>query len=384
MSYAGVALFATLALALQSDTPATSKQQVSTQERLQRPGWWPRKSSPARSEFSGPGACAACHSEIAKSQTESAMARTSTTADKSVGLASFGEKQFDVGTFHYRLRRSRESVSYDLSSGAQTISEPLGWTFGTEKIGQTYVFEKNGTLHESAFSYFEGIHGFDRTPGIDLVPLSTSVDKALRSGAGRPLEKQTAEGCFTCHNTAAMTEGKLDTLHLIPSVTCEACHGPCAKHVEAEKSAIEGADFLIFNPRHLQPAESVDFCGSCHRTWWDVMLTEEVGVSTVLAVPYRLEKSRCWGNGDARITCVACHDPHRPLVQDAAAYDQHCLSCHVKKGAQTSLDHPGIACQVGTEKCTVCHMPKYEVPDMHYRFTDHMIRVIKLGDPFAN
>jgi hypothetical protein len=114
------------------------------------------------------------------------------------------------------------------------------------------------------------------------------------------------------------------------------------------------------------------------------MLTEEVGVTTVLAVPYRLEKSRCWGNGDARITCVACHDPHRPLVQDAADYDRHCLSCHVKKGSQPTADHPGTACATGTEKCATCHMRKYEVQGMHYNFTDHMIRVVKPGERFRD
>ena len=114
------------------------------------------------------------------------------------------------------------------------------------------------------------------------------------------------------------------------------------------------------------------------------MLTEEVGVTTVLAVPYRLEKSRCWGSGDPRITCVACHSPHRPLVQEVAAYDQRCLSCHVKVGAQPTAAHPGAACKVGTEKCASCHMPKYEVQDMHYRFTDHMIRVVKAGAPFPD
>jgi hypothetical protein len=182
-----------------------------------------------------------------------------------------------------------------------------------------------------------------------------------------------------------MTEGKLDPSHLIPSVTCEACHGPGANHVSAEKSAFAEAEHFIFNPRRLSPGESVDFCGSCHRTWWDVMLTEEVGVTTVLAVPYRLEKSRCWGNGDARITCVACHNPHQPLVQDAAAYDQRCLSCHVPKGVtHTTDDHRGNACPVGTEKCATCHMPKYEVTDMHYKFTDHMIRIVKAGTLFPD
>jgi Cytochrome c3 len=374
----------TLALAAQSDTPATSKQQVSTQERLQRPGWWPRKSTPARGEYAGPMACAECHSDVARMQKNTAMARTSTTAAKSSGLASSDKKQFDVGPFHYQLKRSEEDVSYRVSSGAQSFSEPLGWAFGTEKIGQSYVFERNGALHLSVFSYFEGLHGFAQTPAIDLVPLPGAVPSALKKGAGRPLEKQTAEGCFTCHNTAAMTEGKLDAGHLIPSVTCEACHGPGAKHVKAEESAEDGAETLIFNPKQLQPVDSVDFCGSCHRTWWDVMLTEEVGVTTVLAVPYRLEKSRCWGNGDARITCVACHDPHRPLVQDAADYDRHCLSCHVKKGSQPTADHPGTACATGTEKCATCHMRKYEVQGMHYNFTDHMIRVVKPGERFRD
>lgn len=375
---------ATLALGAEGNNPATSQKQMSTQERLQQLGWWPRKATPARSEYAGPAACAECHSDVAQTQRNSAMARTSTTAAKSFALQSSDQKKFEIGPFSYQLHRTGDSFSYKLSAGAQSISEPLDWSFGTAKIGQTYVFEKNGTLHESVFSYFEALQGFAQTPGIDLVPLPASVSGALRKGAGRPLETRTAEGCFTCHNTAAMTEGKLDPSHLIPSVTCEACHGPGAKHVAAESSGQDGAEKLIFNPAGLSPAQSVEFCGSCHRTWWDVMLTEEVGVSTVLAVPYRLAKSRCWGNGDTRITCIACHDPHQPLVSDAAAYDQRCLSCHVSKGSQPTSDHPGSACSTGTEKCVTCHMPKYEVQDMHYRFTDHMIRIVKAAGQFPD
>ena len=376
---------AILTLAAQGQTPATSSQQISTQDRLQKPGWWPRKSTPARNEFAGPAACAECHSDVAATQRASAMARTSTVASRSFALTSSGQDKFDVGSFHYELQRAGDTISYHLNAGKQSISEPLGWAFGTEKIGQTYVFEKNGTLHESAFSYFEGLRGFAQTPGIDLVPISTAVHESLRKGAGRPLLPQTAEGCFTCHNTAAMTEGKLDPAHLIPSVTCEACHGPGLKHVNAENSGDDGAEKLIFNPAQLKPVDSVDFCGSCHRTWWDVMLTEEVGVSTVLAVPFRLEKSRCWGSGDSRITCVACHDPHSPLSKDIASYDKHCLSCHAAKVSTAPLaDHPGAACPIGTEKCATCHMPKYEVQDMHYNFTDHLIRVVKAGAPFPD
>ena len=358
--------------------------QISTEERLQQPGWWPRKPTPSRGEYAGPQACAQCHTDLADTQQKSAMALTSTVAGRSFALQSSEKRQFAIGPFHYQLRRQGDNFGYQLSAAGQSIAEPLGWSFGTEKIGQTYVFEKSGTFHESVFSYFESLQGFARTPGIDLVPLPFSVPGSLRKGAGRPLLERTAQGCFTCHNTAAMTDGKLDPAHLIPSVTCEACHGPGAQHVAAENAVQDGAEKLIFSPHNLSPADSVEFCGSCHRTWWDVMLTEEVGVSTVLAVPYRLQKSQCWGKGDSRITCVACHDPHRPLVRDAASYDQRCLSCHAAKGAPPAGDHPGKACSVAVKECVTCHMPKYEVEDMQYHFTDHMIRIVKAGESFPN
>jgi len=384
-----VLLLAAAMLSLPGRTATKSESQVSTPERLQKPGWWPRKPTPSRKDYVGPQACSECHSDIAATQRNSAMARTSTPASKSSALQSFAlraqdQRSFAIGSFHYQLLGWSDGFAYSLSAGSQSITEPLEWAFGTEKIGQTYIFQKEGTLHESAFSYFESLHGFARTPALDLVPAPKSVPAPLRAGVGRALETRTAEGCFTCHNTAAMTDGKLDPAHLIPSVTCEACHGPGAKHVSGESSGEEGAEKLIFNPEALSPSDSVDFCGSCHRTWWDVMLTEETGVSTVLAVPYRLVKSRCWGSGDSRLTCVACHDPHRPLVLEAGAYDQRCLACHVGKGSRPTIDHPGSACTVGTKECVTCHMPKYQIQDIYYKFTDHMIRIVRADEAFPD
>src|SRR5438093_1019853 len=82
---------------------------------------------------------------------------------------------------------------------------------------------------------------------------------------------------------------------------------------------------------------------------------------------------------DGRITCTACHNPHRPLVQDPLAYDARCLSCHVTAGADPKHERPGRACKVGGTGCTACHMPKYEVPEMHHSFTDHLIRVVRVA-----
>jgi len=141
----------------------------------------------------------------------------------------------------------------------------------------------------------------------------------------------------------------------------------------------------IVNPKDLKPVDSVDFCGACHTTWWDAKRTAATGVANVRFQPYRLESSHCWGNGDARLTCVSCHNPHQPLVREARAYDKRCLSCHANsKQSKSTTDQPGAACPVGKEDCVTCHMPRYEVPDMHYQYTDHRIRIVKAGEPFPD
>ena len=95
-----------------------------------------------------------------------------------------------------------------------------------------------------------------------------------------------------------------------------------------------------------------------------------------------LEQSRCWGNGDARLTCVACHDVHKPRVQDAAFYDKVCLGCHsAASDAQKGRAHAIGTCKVSKHDCVTCHMPKYTIPSMHTAFTDHKIAVH--GDQFT-
>ncbi len=158
-----------------------------------------------------------------------------------------------------------------------------------------------------------------------------------------------------------------------------------AKHVAAMKAGrIDEGRRAILNPRKLGAVASVDFCGACHRTWADVLQTQVTGVANVRFQPYRLESSKCWGRGDVRLACYACHDPHQPLVTETASYDSKCLACHVTKVGEKVADHPGAACPVATSNCASCHMPKVEVPSMHAPFTDHRIRVVRDAAIFQN
>jgi hypothetical protein len=303
------------------------------------------------------------------------MARTAMAPIDSELLRSHDKAELSQPPYTYQLTRTAEGEVYTTTDGQQTIKELLTWAFGTGNHGQSYLFEHQGSLYETRLTYYQSSQTFGLTPNHPLTP-ADSLEKAI----GRRISSAEAQKCFGCHTTASTVNGVFTPGKAIAGVTCEVCHGPGAAHVAAEKNGLrdEGAG-LVLNPAALAPADSVDFCGACHRTWWDVTRDGFKGIQTLRFPAYRLEKSRCWGKGDARITCMGCHDPHQLLVKEPAAYDQKCLSCHQVSGSQPKADHPGAACIVSTKDCVTCHMPKYETPEMHTQFTDHMIRIVKKG-----
>jgi len=372
-----IAVFVIAPATFRAQEPATIDKQMTTEDRLRRPGWWPTKGASLRNEYVGPATCAQCHSAIAVTQKRNAMASAGTHPANSSILVNH-QLNLHLGPYSYTIRQSGGESLYSVSDQKKTSSVPLALAVGGgSRVGQTYLFEKNGTYFESRVSYFGAIQGLDLTPGH-----TKATPQSLESATGRPLSGAEAHRCFACHTTASTTNYKFDSQNLIPGVTCESCHGPGAKHVTAMRAGDERGEELTFNPRRLTPSDSVDFCGACHRTWWDVSSNKDIGILNLRFAPYRLEKSRCWGKGDARLTCVACHDPHKPLVEDVAFYDQRCLNCHATKSSGSTAEHVATACPVSGKDCVTCHMPKYDIPGMHYKFTDHWIRVAKSGAPY--
>jgi Cytochrome c3 len=375
---AGVLIFG-LPLGLQ---PAAAFGQLSTTDHLSEPGFWPTRSGASRSEFVGSSQCASCHAEQVASQKKTAMAQTAAHADSSAILHSHPEMKFAIGRFHYEIKTDAQQSVYSVTDGTRTLTAPLLWAFGNGRVGQSYLFKKaDGKFYEARVTYFETLDTLHFTPARAL-----DAPKDLEEAMHRPVDAGEVGRCFGCHNTASMIGEQFDEQNLILGLSCEACHGPAGKHVAAEQAALAstglvGGEF-IFNPARLIPADSVDFCGACHGTWWDVKLSGAKGVDTAKSQPYRLETSKCWGKGDARLTCVACHNPHAPLQTAASAYDKACLSCHVVAGEKKTASRMAASCPVGTKDCASCHMPKVDVPEMHYRFTDHRIRVVHSGEGY--
>ena len=360
-----------------ADSPSTTKDRVNSQL------WWPTKGTVPFELFAGDGACGECHSKKASSQLTTPMAQAAVRLAPRTPSPEIIAGTLQVGPYLYRISSDQFGSRLAVSSAKQSITASIAWIFGAGVHGQTYILEHDGALYESQVSSFASLHGMDITPG--HVPAGAGN---LQDALGDQLSTSAAARCFACHTTYSTTNSKFDASRAVPGIHCEQCHGPGLEHIKAihsdeRREAIKA----ILNPADLSPVESVDFCGACHRTTMDVVeSTEAYGPINVRFQPYRLEKSRCWGTeGDARLTCVACHDPHEPVIRTASFYDRHCLACHAGQGSESPSHDasPGV-CPVAKANCTTCHMPKSDVSEMHAKFTDHFIRIVRAGESYPN
>lgn len=356
-----------------------------TELRIKSSGWWPTKGDASRESYVGTAACAECHARRVATQQTNAMAHAAARAADAEVLRQHDTLSFRVGPYHEEIvtKGDKSVLTVTTNDNVASFSAELLWAFGIGHMGQTYVYEKNGSFYESHLSFFSSSQGLNVTIG-----QSPAIPGNIEDAAGRRMPPEESQRCFACHAAASVTSNQFDVKGAMLGVTCEACHGPGAVHVAAMKSDTpQNGAKTITNPRDLDPVTSVDFCGACHRTWEDVVTTGFVGsgVLNVRFAPYRLENSKCWSKPDARLTCVACHDPHQPLEHDLASYDSRCLQCHVNQPrAKPTADDPGAACPVSRKNCVTCHMPKIESPIQHSSFTDHWIRIVRPGKPYPN
>jgi hypothetical protein len=353
---------------------------MSTPERWKGPGWWPTKGTAPQSDYSGATVCNGCHRGIAKSQQQTPMYQAASLASESSILHLHPDLKFWDVVYSYQLSNHDEQTTFTTRGESGQISGLVGWAFGLGELSQTYILKRKHVYIESRLSFYTSLQGLDITPGQDAAP-PNNVENAL----GNPIDEETLPRCFGCHTTGSTVAGVFDPEHATMGITCEACHGPGVRHVAAMNAGTGGGDpGMMLNPKRMSPTESVDFCGACHRTPVDVaaFMPSNMGITNIRFQPARLERSLCWGNdGDPRITCVACHDPHKPLVREASAYDAKCLACHAAFGTQPSSTQVS-ACKVAAKDCVSCHMPKYEIRWIHGTFTDHYIRVVKPGTGF--
>jgi len=281
-------------------------------------------------------------------------------------------------------------LDYSVSDGAHRISRRLDWVMGAGELGRTFLYQVDGRWYQSEATFYTDQSRLDTTTG-----LSRARGADLASALGEGLSPEDARRCFSCHTVHSTTTSGFNPLHAEAGLGCEACHGPGREHVNRMNQESKGAggeahgvgavSAGVFNPAKLSPVDANDFCGACHRSFADAGPSVGPGanVAAVRFQPYRLEESKCWRKTlDARLTCVACHDPHQPLNREAASYDRHCLGCHTSGGAGAAGEDAGKSCPKASSGCVTCHMPKVRVASMHGDFTDHFIRIVRADAAF--
>lgn len=250
-------------------------------------------------------------------------------------------------------------------SGNSIRKLPLDWCFGSGEHARTWV----GTLSDSwgelelvefRWSWFHQSEDFGVTPG-----QQESTGAGYFHSLGTMFDAPKARDCFSCHATIFPQQESRNVLrNLHAGVTCQRCHGPRKAHVESAGAIREGF-WAIASQR-----ESVNRCGECHRVPEDQEpgRIEPENIEIVRFQPVGLTQSPCFQESGS-MTCITCHDPHRPLsAQDSKGIWQ-CVQCHNGTALKQS------ECRAGhRDDCLRCHMPKVKVFES-VDFTDHWIRI---------
>ena len=330
---------------------------ITTQERLETDAWWPTMATAQLKAYTGSTACTRCH--VGQSALTPTGMQLAATQDPGAHiLPSAAAVSFVSGAFTYSLLKDGASLRLAVSEGPRKAAEPVGWVFGAGDLARTFLYEADGRWYQSQASFYTRPSLLDITTGF-----GPSTASSPKTALGNVLSPGEARACFGCHTVHATTSGGLDPLHAEGGIGCEACHGPGGKHVTqmAANSAppATGQDATIFQPAKLSPADSIDFCGACHRSFADASLSTgpQADIAVVRFQPYRLEESKCWrATQDQRLTCIACHDPHKPLNRDSASYDKNCLQCHSRVKTAAGENHAVTVCPKATHDCVTCHM----------------------------
>jgi hypothetical protein len=336
--------------------------------------------------------CVTCHVQ-ARTQPLTQMATALQPLGANATMNAHPNLTVKKGDYTYTVETRNGKTTYSVTDGRQSVSYPIDWGFGAGN--QTWVYQREGRFYESLMSYYTSINGLGTTTGDEALNPHTVED-----AAGRLLPPRDIIDCFGCHSTHGVEAGKLHLSSLHAGVDCAQCHQGIASHLD---DAIKGRQGAI--PADLSAMSTEDistFCGRCHRTFEKVVRNRAQGEINSRFPAYRIALSRCFDGADPRISCIACHDVHKPLEQADSFYDARCLACHSAQvstasnksasGKSAAANKPGALappadakiCPVAKSNCTSCHMPKVKLPGGLLNFTDHQIRVVRPGEPYPN
>ena len=338
-----------------------------------------------------------------------------------------------VAPFDHVLEERGRAFRFARRGGAYYVGEVTG-TFDLEPSDDRFwerarrVVMTTGSHHMQAY-WVEGRDGeLEQVPFVYLIREQrwlANSDSFLEPPHpdDSPLVRYTwSDSCITCHSTGGPFEASEAYEDPTPEnavtelgISCEACHGPGAAHVERYRNpaerylahAKETAGDTIVNPAELPHDRSAAVCGRCHSVHPDgegervhdfrpgdrldaylsieamFEMTDAAGeIADVewLAFDDRDTVGSFWRDGSCRVAgrehtsmirsgcylrgemdCTSCHsmhesDPDRQLASEDHTDDGMCLGCHAEIASRID-EHTHHPTESEGARCVSCHMP---------------------------
>ncbi len=381
----------------------------------------------AQPEFVSSDACRSCHQQEYDSWHASYHRTMTRPATPENVIGNFEDQVLVSRGFEYRLSREGDAFwvdgplpEYDFEVRRRGL---LGTQVANPELGRYRIVMTTGKHHwQTYWVAGDGDHPLINFPFVFLVEQDRWLPRELMflKPPGYISYVTWNTNCLPCHATAGQpgrfdSSGQYATQVAELGISCEACHGPAAAHVAANRDPShryrqhlsDEPDPTIVQPKRLDQQASADVCGQCHgiafpmdyEQWQRTghtfragdklkdsrlvlvpnQVRDEAWWATILEkIPNRLEH-QFWSDGMARVTgreypamvespcfkhgtmtCLSCHSMHHsdPNDQLAAAMDsnQACLQCHTEY-AENLQEHTHHAADSSGSACYNCHMP---------------------------
>jgi predicted CXXCH cytochrome family protein len=355
-------------------------------------------------KYVGDAACAQCHPDQAESYSRHPMGRSLAPVSQASALERYDQAAHNPfekeGLQFFVEKRGLQMLHQETRRDTQgrvltRLDGEVQFAIGSGTHGRTYLLERDGYLFQSPISWYSRKGVWDLTPSFQ---------------PAEHFDRPAQADCLFCHaNQVEPIEDSLNRyrapLFRGYAIGCERCHGPGELHVKRREAGeeVNGVDYSIVNPHHLEPSLRNSICQQCHlqgesrivrrgRRLFDYRpgLPLHQFLSVFLRLPeftdqqrsgshaVQMAASRCFQESKGKLGCVSCHDPHASPAAAAKAshYRSRCLVCHEEKSCGLTL--AARRTRSSEDNCILCHMPRAESSNIaHTAVTDH--RIVRLA-----
>jgi tetratricopeptide (TPR) repeat protein len=343
-------------------------------------------------EYADDAKCVSCHSDVAEKFAYSGMGRAFSSWKNAEPIEDRTEGPGPVltlGNLHYQVvidggRMFQREFRVVDGAEVELNRREAAYVLGSGTKGRGYLASENGYLTALPISWYSSRKAWDFSPGY----------RHSNPRFSRPI----VPACMSCHNaTFGVLEGSINGyVEPLPmGLGCQRCHGPGAAHVAFQERGEHGVDPMP-NIAKLEPARQMDVCLQCHLLSDDRVRRSDCGSfkpGDRLAdcrVDYfdvknsgafdaaghgpRTMASKCYTASGGKLTCIRCHDPHRPARDvPRTVYNQRCNECHETVPCKRPIK-PTESVREGD--CVSCHMPMRKADDIpHTGSTEHWIHI---------